>query len=519
MTSLKAVIIIVFLKLNFMLLGQCSCAGSYIGDWDVSGVQQGVPTGIVSVRAGWMVNFENLIPNASYRVSTCGAQYNSELTLFNSDCSVIGYSTNDPSGTCFYYNRGVLTFTAPSNGIIRVKVNTYNCGTSDNSYVPLVLTLLSLPSCSPSASISTANTSICSGELVSFSSSVSNAGTNPIYNWSVNGLSTGIATSQFSSNSLNQGDIVSCEITTSTGCSNVTSVMSNTIQIQQVNLSISPQFTQVPPICIGDNVQPLPTSSINSISGSWSPVLNNTSTTTYTFTPNVGECASNATMVISVNTPSTPSFTQVTPICNGESLSALPLTSNNGVAGTWLPSLNNTSTITYTFTPSAGQCALTNTMTIEVFANPNVSIDNVSNTLQATTGMNDYTWYLDGNVISGATSSSLAPSSNGIYSVEVVDNNGCFGYNSFNYNNALIADWKIEEFSVNPNPSADVFKIKFKDSQPRTVMLFNNQGKILFKESCSTEKMLLNLENYPSGAYYLQVNTDQFPLQKMLIKF
>lgn len=63
----------------------------------------------------------------------------------------------------------------------------------------------------------------------------------------------------------------------------------------------------------------------------------------------------------------TPTFTQVAPICNGATLSALPTTSNNGITGTWSPALNNTATTEYTFTPEADQCATTTTMTIEVY--------------------------------------------------------------------------------------------------------------------------------------------------------
>jgi gliding motility-associated-like protein len=46
-----------------------------------------------------------------------------------------------------------------------------------------------------------------------------------------------------------------------------------------------PIFTQVAPICAGDALTPLPTTSNNGIVGSWSPALDNTMTSTYTFTP------------------------------------------------------------------------------------------------------------------------------------------------------------------------------------------------------------------------------------------
>jgi hypothetical protein len=54
----------------------------------------------------------------------------------------------------------------------------------------------------------------------------------------------------------------------------------------------------------------------------------------------------------------TPTFTAVPAICEGDALTALPTTSNNGVTGTWLPALDNTATTTYTFTPAATECAV-----------------------------------------------------------------------------------------------------------------------------------------------------------------
>ncbi|OYU79723.1 MAG: mucin 2, oligomeric mucus/gel-forming [Flavobacterium sp. BFFFF1] len=134
-----------------------------------------------------------------------------------------------------------------------------------------------------------------------------------------------------------------------------------------VNTPVVPTFNSIPAICAGDTLLPLPTTSTNGIIGSWAPALNNAATTTYTFTPNAGQCASVATLTITVNTPSTiPGFVAVPEICFGDTLTALPTTSTNGIAGSWTPALNNTATTTYTFTPDAGQCALTTTLTITV---------------------------------------------------------------------------------------------------------------------------------------------------------
>ncbi|MBR9757432.1 MAG: T9SS type B sorting domain-containing protein [Algicola sp.] len=92
----------------------------------------------------------------------------------------------------------------------------------------------------------------------------------------------------------------------------------------------------------------------------------------------------------------TPTFTPVAPICEGDALTALPTTSNNGVTGSWSPALNNTTTTTYTFTPDAGQCAVVETMEIQV--NPIPTIDVTSLTECGTSGNGIYAFDLDAEV-------------------------------------------------------------------------------------------------------------------------
>ena len=93
-----------------------------------------------------------------------------------------------------------------------------------------------------------------------------------------------------------------------------------------VNPTVTPTFNPVAPICSGGIIAALPTSSTNipSITGTWSPALNNTATTTYTFTPNVGQCGTTTTLTITVNPTVTPTFDPVAPICTGGIIAALP---------------------------------------------------------------------------------------------------------------------------------------------------------------------------------------------------
>jgi gliding motility-associated-like protein len=62
-------------------------------------------------------------------------------------------------------------------------------------------------------------------------------------------------------------------------------------------------------------------------------------------------------------------FATIAPLCQNSTAPALPLTSTNGVTGTWNPATINTSTTgttTFTFTPAATACAETATMDITI---------------------------------------------------------------------------------------------------------------------------------------------------------
>ncbi len=144
-----------------------------------------------------------------------------------------------------------------------------------------------------------------------------------------------------------------------------------------VNPNITPTFSfgTALAICSGGTVPALPTTSTNNITGAWSPsTVSNTASGTYTFTPTAGQCAvpTSFTVTVDVNITPTFSFGTTLTICSGGTVPSLPTTSTNGINGTWSPAIvSNTASGTYTFTPTAGQCATTTTFTVTV--NPNIT--------------------------------------------------------------------------------------------------------------------------------------------------
>jgi large repetitive protein len=139
-----------------------------------------------------------------------------------------------------------------------------------------------------------------------------------------------------------------------------------------VNPIVTPTFSfgTALTICAGSTPPALAATSLNGISGTWSPsTIDNQNSATYTFTPAAGQCATSVSLSVTVtpNTLPTFSFGATLTICAGSGVPSLPSTSDNGVNGSWNPSvIDNQSSGTYTFTPSAGQCATSATLTVTV---------------------------------------------------------------------------------------------------------------------------------------------------------
>ena len=89
-------------------------------------------------------------------------------------------------------------------------------------------------------------------------------------------------------------------------------------------------FDAVGPFCQGDFIADLPTVSNEGYSGSWTPQIDNTQTTNYTFTPDPGQCVDNQTLEIVIDQLIDPSFDQQPPICVGDNFN-LPNISIEGI--------------------------------------------------------------------------------------------------------------------------------------------------------------------------------------------
>lgn len=331
------------------------------------------------------------------------------------------------------------------------------------------------PSVAIASSIS--NNVICAGSSVTFTATPTNGGT-PTYQWKVNGTNVGTNSPTFTTNTLTNGQIVSCVMTSS--LSGATQVTSNNITVTVNPVPATPVITTNNIICSGNPI-PLATNNVTNANFSWSgpltfgsqlqnPTINNATTAmsgTYSVIVTVNGCSSIAgTKVITVTQSVTPS-NNITitsggnPTCVSQSVTFTATPTNEGTAPVYQWKVNgvNTGSNSNTFTPSSitngdiitciltsnAACATTSNATSNAIAmqvttsvTPAVQISTSSNTfcqgsLATFTAVPTnggtapaYSWKLNGNTVgTGATYSSSTLNNNDIITCVMTSNSSC----------------------------------------------------------------------------------------------
>ena len=119
------------------------------------------------------------------------------------------------------------------------------------------LTSTLAPNLPASVSIGASINPVCQGSPVTFTATPTNGGSNPSYQWKLNGVNVGTNSATYSSSALVNGNIISCILTSNaTPCLSGSPATSNSITIA-VNPILSASITiaaSVNPICAGDSV-------------------------------------------------------------------------------------------------------------------------------------------------------------------------------------------------------------------------------------------------------------------------
>lgn len=231
-----------------------------------------------------------------------------------------------------------------------------------------------------SVSIAASQNNICAGSNVTFTATPVNGGSNPVYQWQVNGVNAGTNSNTFSSSVLANGDNVTCIFTGTPNPCGTPPVTSNTVTMV-VNPYLSPSVSIVAStnnICPGDNITFTATalnsganpayqwkvngSNVGSNSATFaSTALANNDVVTCIVTSNApcsaAPTAGSNSISIIVNTPVSPSVTisaSGNNICAGTSVTFTATPTNGGTTPIyqWLVNGANTGSNSSTFVSS-----------------------------------------------------------------------------------------------------------------------------------------------------------------------
>jgi sugar lactone lactonase YvrE len=154
--------------------------------------------------------------------------------------------------------------------------------------------------------------------------------------------------------------------------------------------------------------------------------------------------------------------------------------------------------------------------------NPSIPLINKINDLElASSAGYSYQWYLDGKLISGANQAFFRINSTGSYSVQLKDEKGCISPMSASIIILITAiNEENNKILIFPNPTEGIVNLRTteKNNIIELIQLSDMRGTILkqIKETNSSQQ--LDLVNYPTGVYLLEViingNKSQFKIQK-----
>ncbi|HYD21302.1 MAG TPA: T9SS type A sorting domain-containing protein [Flavipsychrobacter sp.] len=260
------------------------------------------------------------------------------------------------------------------------------------------------------------------------------------------------------------------------------------------------------------------------IPGATSASFQTTAAGSYSVEISLGSCVDTSnTLIVAVNTPPVAGMTASGPLtfCEGDSVvfTASPVT---GVTYQWL--LNNSpiagansgtyaalNSGQYSVRVTANSCSDTSAQsTVTVNSLPTATITQNGNTLSVPTGFVSYQWYLNGNPISGATSSTYNFTQNGNYYV-IISDGTCSGQS-----NTLIpvsvhtVGGEAAGLSIYPNPNNGSFVLTGNLNENATIVITDVLGRKVFEKSISgnrgniNEQISTDAKSGP-GAYILQV--------------
>jgi hypothetical protein len=133
-------------------------------------------------------------------------------------------------------------------------------------------------------------------------------------------------------------------------------------------------------------------------------------------------------------------------------------------------------------------------------------------------------WYRDGEIIDGATATTLTPVVSGEYSVVAYGSSCQVSSDPVLFAITDVEGSEIHDFTIYPNPTRSKFIVKLPRTVPEgdglTIKIYNMQGLLVgeFETPNKQEGVALNATNFASGLYTLQIQTSKRLFENRLIR-
>lgn len=429
----------------------------------------------------------------------------------NQNTLVAGTSPNDTYSWC----NGATTpsIIVNTSGTYCVTVtNSMGCSASDT-----ILVTYNTP---PTADAG-ADAGVCSGNSVTLNASATGGGTYT-YSWNTGQTGSSITVSPTGTT------IYTVTALDTNGCSD-----SDDVTVT-VNSAPTADAGQDDGICSGSSAVltgsgqggsgTLSYSWSNGVSGA-SQTVTPTATTTYTLTvSDANGCTGTDDIMVTVNQAPVANAGNDIAICEGGSAqlngsaqggsTQFTFSWNNGVSGP-NQTVTPASTTTYTLTAiDVNGCSGTDNVTVTVNpqpATPNFTVNTATGVLTSSAPAGNQ-WYLNGNVIAGATSSTYTATTDGSYHVCVTNPQGCTACAT--PQNVILSSIGSGAFivpvTIQPNPVKDYLKIIGDDAsvEEYIITIYNALGQVVYEHIMDKNRLEITTSGWAAGVYSVQFIKD-----------
>jgi hypothetical protein len=356
-----------------------------------------------------------------------------------------------------------------------VLTSSLNCVTSPTA-TSNSLAMIINPGISNSVNIVSAlGNTICSGTSTTFNATAVNGGSNPVYQWQINGINSGTNSSSFTTSALQNGDVVTCLMTSSVACPLPAIAQSNSISMIVNNLvtpTISIVSNQGMPVCEGELVSFTSTASNQGLNPQYNWTVNG--------------------VVSGTNSPNfSPSTLSDADVISCELISSASCVTSN--------------------------VATSNSIIFDVVVIDSTVTQSV-NMLTSNQNNASYQWIdcSTSQPLAGETQQSLSVTQTGTYAVQITigsctETSAC---TNVQYNGIGDFDWSV---SLMPNPAMNVLYVNIEQGGAFELSCMDMSGRLIQTWNLVGETNEIQLEHLATGSYYFRISSEQRQVTRKIV--